>query len=168
MILFSTERLDVVVLDATLARAATEDRMAMAQMLDATIDPSWPLPDFAEFLPVMARTMEQDPDLSPYGGVILVRRSRVVVGEIGLHGAPIDGKAEVGYSVVPAWRGRGIATEGVRGLVNWAFENLAMTRLAASTEPSNEASQRVLLKAGFRREPGQDRQGLFGFLRTLG
>lgn len=57
--------------------------------------------------------------------------------------------AEVGYSVLREYRGRGIATEALRALVVEAFERLGMRRVRAYCVPDNAASRRVLANAGF-------------------
>lgn len=57
--------------------------------------------------------------------------------------------AEVGYSVVLAYRGRGIATEAVDALVEEAFARLHMRRVRAYCVPENLASRAVLEHAGF-------------------
>ena len=44
----------------------------------------------------------------------------VVVGGIGFHGPPSGDVVEVGYGVVPAARGRGVATEALRLLLDVA------------------------------------------------
>jgi [ribosomal protein S5]-alanine N-acetyltransferase len=162
-VLFRTERLEVVSLSAAHARAATDYREEFAAMLDAEIDDDWPLPDFAEYLPVMARTLERDAELMAYGGVIILREPRIVIGEVGLHGAPRDGRAEVGYSIVPSRRKRGIATEALQGLMKWSYETLAISRLAARCLPENHPSKRVLEKNGFRFVSGPDREGLLHY-----
>lgn len=80
-------------------------------------------------------------------------RSGGPVGEIGLYyQEPANGQAMVGYSMVPAWRGRGLATRAVRLLALWAFAETGVARLVAGTLPDNVGSQRVLHKTGFRRE----------------
>ena len=74
-------------------------------------------------------------------------------GEIGLYyWSPRTGEAITGYSMMPAWRGRGHATRAVRLLADWAFEHVGIARLVAGTAPWNTASQRVLERAGFERE----------------
>jgi RimJ/RimL family protein N-acetyltransferase len=74
-------------------------------------------------------------------------------GDIGLYyDDPRTGQATIGYAVLPAWRGRGLATRAVRLLARWAFTCAGIGRLGAGTLPGNAASQRVLEKAGFRRE----------------
>jgi RimJ/RimL family protein N-acetyltransferase len=60
--------------------------------------------------------------------------------------------AMIGYSVLPEWRGRGYATRALRLISRWAFTEAGIARLTAGTHPDNKASQRVLERAGFRRE----------------
>lgn len=71
------------------------------------------------------------------------------------HPEPQTGQAVIGYSMLPAWRGRGHATRAVRLLAGWAFGSAGIARLTAGTLPANVASQRVLEKAGFRRDGRQ-------------
>jgi RimJ/RimL family protein N-acetyltransferase len=94
----------------------------------------------------------------------------LVVGDIGFHGPPAeDGPAEVeiGYDVVPALRGRGVATRAAVLIQRVAWRDGAAV-LRAATERDNRASQRVLLRSGFVEEgegryvverPPQDRAG---------
>jgi RimJ/RimL family protein N-acetyltransferase len=49
-------------------------------------------------------------------------------------------------------RGRGLASRAVAMLVRWALEHAGMVRIEALIEPDNAASQRVVERAGFRRE----------------
>jgi RimJ/RimL family protein N-acetyltransferase len=85
--------------------------------------------------------------------VILDTASGERAGEIGLYyQEPSTGQAMIGYSMMPAWRGRGYTTRAVQLLALWAFAETAIARLVAGTLPDNIGSQRVLQKAGFRRE----------------
>ncbi|HVL22884.1 MAG TPA: GNAT family protein [Thermomicrobiales bacterium] len=64
------------------------------------------------------------------------------------------GIASIGYSLAPAFRGRGIASGALRQVVALAFDpaGLALHRLEANVAVANVASQRVLQAAGFARE----------------
>jgi RimJ/RimL family protein N-acetyltransferase len=94
-------------------------------------------------------------------------REATVVGDIGFHGPPaveatpaVHAKPaderrgdepvelEIGYNVVAALRGRGIATQACRLLLAYAWRHGA-TLVRAETDPDNHPSQRVLLRAGF-------------------
>jgi len=74
-------------------------------------------------------------------------------GDLGLfYNEPPLQQAMVGYSMLPAWRGRGYVTRAVELLALWTFAETAIARLIAGTLPTNHSSQRVLAKAGFKRE----------------
>lgn len=60
--------------------------------------------------------------------------------------------AEIGYWLNPRFWGRGICTEAVIALTNWAFETLEYRRIYAGVFSNNPASMRVLEKAGYTRE----------------
>ena len=61
------------------------------------------------------------------------------------------GFAEIGYILFPHGRGQGYATRTDRLVAGWVFE-LGVGRLQARTSLENVASERVLERAGFRRE----------------
>jgi RimJ/RimL family protein N-acetyltransferase len=73
-----------------------------------------------------------------------------LLGAIGL--TPIEHRLSVGYWIVPAERGRGVATDAVRLLAAWALRDLGYPRLELYHFVGNDASGRVATKAGFRRE----------------
>lgn len=60
--------------------------------------------------------------------------------------------ALVGYSIDEAYIGKGIATEAVKLMTVFGFEELRLHRIEAYVSPDNEGSIRVLEKTGFRRE----------------
>lgn len=66
--------------------------------------------------------------------------------------APAEHKSiELGFSFLPAYQGRGYATEAARAVVDWAFRN-GFHRVYGRLEPRNVASARVLEKLGMRKE----------------
>ena len=60
--------------------------------------------------------------------------------------------AEIGYSVVRAHRGRGIATEAVGALVQEGFRRARLRRIRAYCLPENASSRAVLRRNGFEDE----------------
>jgi ribosomal-protein-alanine N-acetyltransferase len=72
-----------------------------------------------------------------------------VVGHAGFHGPPEDvGRAEIGYTVLPAYRGRGYATEAAAALVAYA-QAQGLSVVFATVAPGNAPSLRVVAKLGF-------------------
>jgi RimJ/RimL family protein N-acetyltransferase len=59
---------------------------------------------------------------------------------------------ELGYLVAPEARGRGVATEALRLLTDWAFRELAAERIELRIAAENTASQRVAERCGYVRE----------------
>jgi ribosomal-protein-alanine N-acetyltransferase len=59
------------------------------------------------------------------------------------------GAAEVGYSILAAFRGSGFATESARAIVDFAFRDSDLRQVDACCVPENVASRRLLARAGF-------------------
>ena len=60
--------------------------------------------------------------------------------------------AELGYVLGAEARGRGVATEALRQLTAWAFDEQDMIRLQLLISGSNDASKRVAQRCGYRFE----------------
>lgn len=74
------------------------------------------------------------------------------VGSVSLHyTTPQTGTATLGYNLLPAARGKGLASRAARLLLRWAFTEARIPLVTAGTAPSNTASQRVLERVGFHR-----------------
>jgi len=65
---------------------------------------------------------------------------------------PAGRQLEIGYSLLPNERGKGYCSEAVKILTDYLFLSKDTERIQAQTDPRNLASQKVLEKAGFRRE----------------
>lgn len=98
------------------------------------------------------------------------------VGLVFLGVRPQAGVMGLGYWVVPDARGRGIGTRAVRLASAWALDVAGVARVEAWVEPTNAASVRLLVSAGFRREGllrsflsfGDRRADVIVFSRTAG
>lgn len=81
------------------------------------------------------------------------KASRNFLGTIGFNSInQAAHKGLIGYEVVPAVWGRGLATEAVRAIVRFGHERVELNRLEAVVMLDNHASARVLEKAGFVEE----------------
>ncbi len=72
----------------------------------------------------------------------------VVVGSASLTDLEHD-NAMVHYWLLPAARGRGLASHAVWQLCTWAFAEMNIGRVAAFVEPDNQPSAAVLERCGF-------------------
>ena len=59
---------------------------------------------------------------------------------------------EVGFWLVPAARGNGVATRAVRLVVSWAFEELDLLRVEMTTTPDNAGVFALAERLGFTHE----------------
>ena len=63
---------------------------------------------------------------------------------------------EIGWRLAAENWGRGLATEGAREMVRYAFEELKLPELVSITAVGNERSRRVMEKLGMTRDPVDD------------
>lgn len=77
-----------------------------------------------------------------------------LIGSIGVDDFTVgkEHKAEIGYWLSQAYRRQGLATDGLRVFIQYAFDNLELIRLTAHTLDFNTPSMRVLEKNRFKLE----------------
>lgn len=61
-------------------------------------------------------------------------------------------QAELGWTLDPAHTGHGYATEAVRALLDFCFQDLSVRRVHANCFTDNQASWRLMERVGMRRE----------------
>ena len=147
----ATTRLRLVAVTPAIVDAELEDGHRLAQVLGATLPSDWP-PEHHD-----TGTLRSTRDaLSRPGAagwwlqyiVFVAAPSPVVVGIAGYKGPPADGVVEIGYSVVPSWQRRGVATEACAALIEAAWRRGAQV-VVAHTLPHLLPSIGVLRKLGF-------------------
>jgi RimJ/RimL family protein N-acetyltransferase len=67
----------------------------------------------------------------------------------------VKGEVELGYVVAAGARGRGVASELLRQLTAWAFDELEAKRIVLIVDVDNAASSRVAARAGYMLESVQ-------------
>jgi len=125
--------------------------------LGAAIPPGWPDEHDAGFLRLRLEQARRDSSANEWlaRGLVL-RETGELVGHAGFHGPPgVNGPqrsdaVEVGYTVFPSFRGRGLATEAAAGLIDWARRAHGLRAFVASVAPGNDASLAIVRKLGFR------------------
>lgn len=103
---------------------------------------------------------------------IELRETGKCIGGISLRLKPDHEKAKFGYVLNRAFWNRGYMTEALSALLKLCFEELELNRVESTYYVGNEASGRVMEKAGLRREGqavGQEKvKGVFMDLVHLG
>ncbi len=92
---------------------------------------------------------------------IELKETGMLVGDCALKIEEHDERqAEIGYTLSRAYQGRGIASEGVSCVLEYAFVTLGLHRVIAITDCENAASVALLERLGLRRE-GHFRQNVW-------
>jgi len=92
-----------------------------------------------------------------YGYGLWIFRDRTnskFVGRGGLRKIYVDGieEIELAYALMPAYWGKGLATEMATAILAVGFEYLDISEVVCLTLTTNQASQRVMEKVGFQYE----------------
>ncbi|MDK2772208.1 MAG: GNAT family N-acetyltransferase [Flavobacterium sp.] len=84
---------------------------------------------------------------------ITERENDKCIGIIGFYRTqPENFRTELGYMIMPEYWGKGYITEAVKRLLHFAFENLNFHSIEAVIDSRHIASEKVLIKNGFRKE----------------
>jgi [ribosomal protein S5]-alanine N-acetyltransferase len=90
--------------------------------------------------------------VADWGFRYIVRKAPTptVIGAGGYTGPAKDGAIEIGYSICPSERRRGLATESTQALTDHAFRHSDVARVIAHTLPDLRSSIGVLENCGFK------------------
>lgn len=188
-----TLRLALIPATPALAQAELRDISAFSELLGAAIPGEWPPDELSDARVLFLCLLEANPawigwlgwyavelgaDDGGPGGFVLPSepgvdpvsggpplRPATLIGSVGFKGPPdADGAVEIGYSVLPSYQNRGLATEMTAALVEWAAVRGARL-VQAHVRPHHQASTRVLQKLGFRDTGTRDESGAMLFAR---
>jgi RimJ/RimL family protein N-acetyltransferase len=154
-------------------RAELAGHAALADALGARIPAGWPpeLYDADAIRWTLAR-LEETSEPAWYLYHVLRRDDdggRTAVGVCGFKGPPDDeGTVELGYGVLEEHRRQGYAVEAVRALLDAAFDDVRVTRVAAETLPELEPSIGVLRRCGFHLRGEGSEPGVIRYEKTRG
>ncbi len=85
--------------------------------------------------------------------IIADRETDIMIGTCTLYDIqPQHLRAGLGYALLPARQGQGLAREAVALALDWAFNTVNFHRIEADIEPRNSASEKLLLALRFEPE----------------
>lgn len=100
-------------------------------------------------------------------GIVPVEAPESMVGTVGLFNWRDEPEpaAELGYDLAPEWWGRGLMSEAIGAVVEYAFDGLGLTYLEGMVLVGNDRSCRTLERMGFLRmgvlpNHGEDEHGV--------
>jgi RimJ/RimL family protein N-acetyltransferase len=88
-----------------------------------------------------------------YQFIVLKKDNEEVIGDIGIHFLDPEGKqVEIGCTFAKQHHGNGYANEAMQEIIDYLFYKLDKHRIIGSIDPNNQASEKTLLRLGFRKE----------------
>ena len=105
-----------------------------------------------------------------YDWAVVDRESGHMIGTCGFtsFNCPHD-TAEIGYVLNPTYQGKGLATEAVRRLLDFGFDELGLHRIEAHFMEGNDASRRLMERVGMTFEGfSRESMKIKGKYRTIG
>jgi [ribosomal protein S5]-alanine N-acetyltransferase len=151
-----TPRLELRSMSEAFMQAIVDGRVEDARwLLDAALPAEPPGDDVTRFLTRRLEQVRQNPDVLRWlTRAIVFLENRTMVGNVGFHGEPgvngtnLSGALEIGYGILPEFRGKGYATEAVAALLEWA-QREGIRHFIASVSPDNAPSLAIVRKLGF-------------------
>jgi len=148
--MIETRNLQLIPCESSHLETVMRDKKGLEPILGVSVPDSWPV--FPGAVSYVYEKLRSDPSAVGWWTYLFVYAGdRVLAGEGGFKGPPDESnEVEIGYAMVPEYRGRGLATEAAGGLVGWAFSHPEVTAVKAETLPDGQASIKVLEKLGMK------------------
>ena len=131
--------------------AIMDDSQRLERLLGVSISEGWAA--FPESIPRGYQYLKAHPEARGWWMYLFTHlREKELIGHGGFKGrADESGMVEIGYSIAPAWRTRGMATEAAQGLIDYAFSHPQIKMVDAHTLAAKNPSTRVLEKIGMQK-----------------
>ena len=148
-------------------------RLILRHQIVADLDALWALycnPEITKYIPDAPRNYQEAreelewflnghpkyPELGLWATIH--KETGKFIGRCGLLPWTIEGQqeVEVAYTLAQEYWGQGLATEAAKGILQYGFDKLKLTRLICLIDPQNVASQRVAEKIGMTLEKEVD------------
>jgi RimJ/RimL family protein N-acetyltransferase len=163
-------RLELISMSPQMLEALLEGRRNEArQLLGVAVPDDWDS-RYDGFIRLRVEQMRRDPAIQEWLVRALVLRGaeREMVGHAGFHGPPgVNAKrkptaVELGYTIFPPFRRRGLGAETAAALIRWAHEERGVEDFVASVAPDNAPSLAIVRRLGFVQtgEQWDDEDGL--------
>ena len=151
--MIETARLKLIPCELAHFEAMLRDENELAGLLQVSLAKDWLGFEAArEAMPPSYQYLKSNPSALGWWTYLFVHtEDRALIGLGGYRGVPdSNGMVEIGYSIAPGYRGRGLASEAAAGMIDYAFSHTHVMRVDAHTLPEANPSTRVLQKVGMK------------------
>ena len=114
--------------------------------------PAAPPPYMADPLPVVRERLRRRPEEAPWWNWLMLERETMrAVGLVAFGGPPDEtGTVLIGYAVYEQFEGHGYATEAVKEMIAWAFQQAGVRQVRTLAPVWNTPALRVAENVGMR------------------
>ena len=146
--MIKTERLSLIPAELKHFEAFERNENDLAQMLNVGFADGWLV--FPEVVALSREFLRNNADAINWWMYFFVHAAdKKLIGNGGFKGkSDSAGTVEIGYAIAPSYRGKGLATEAVLGLIDFAFSHPQVKCVQAHTLAEENESVRVLRKVG--------------------
>jgi ribosomal-protein-alanine N-acetyltransferase len=149
-----TSHLALIAITPAMLRSEQADDKKLGELIQSTIPPNWPPVDWEpHVLDTLLAQYERCPEQIDWHRYITFLNpdgTRTLIGASGAFWRETSpAECEIGYSILPPYEGRGLATEATRALLDVIRKDHRITSVIAHTFPHLPASVRVMQKCGF-------------------
>jgi len=154
--MIKTQHLKLIPYELKHFEAILNDQKELGPLLGVTVFDNWFIfPGVAgvEAIRWGYEHLKSNPDAAGWWTYLFIHvEDSALIGHGGFKGKANEaGMVEIGYAIVPAYRGRGLATEAAQGLTDYAFSHPHVKTVDAHTLAEPNASTRVLERLGMKR-----------------
>jgi RimJ/RimL family protein N-acetyltransferase len=145
-------RLRLVWMSPAFMEAAVEgDRATAEHLIGVELPAEWPDESAQRVMQMRLRQIEKEPASASWLLRLMVDGSATAVGFVNFHGRPVEGRAELGYTVFAPYRRMGYASEAAIAMMRWARDQHGVETFVVSISPSNAPSLAMAERLGFER-----------------
>lgn len=149
-----TPRLSLIAITPEMVRSEQACDGRLGEFIQCAIPANWPPRDWEphvlEFVLNQFAKHPEQVGWHRYVSFVPPDGRRALIGSLGAFSkADHPSECEVGYSILAPYEGRGFATEGVMGLIDYLRADELLESVIAHTFPSIPGSIRVMEKCGF-------------------
>ena len=147
-----TTRLSLIPANKLILQTLLQSDEALARLLSINIAKKWAEFGRAIFQYSLDKIEVEPSEENWWMYLVIYREENRLIGNGGFKGKPDEnGCVEIGYSIAPAYRNQGFATEMAQGLIAHAFSFPLVKKVVAHTLAEVNASGAVLQKCGMKR-----------------
>lgn len=149
--MIKTERLKLIPFELEHFEALLRDERELADMLGVSLADDWlGFEEAREAMSYSYEYLKSHPGALGWWTYLFIHGAdNALIGLGGFKGeADPSGTVEIGYSIAPGYRRRGLATEASRGMIDYAFSHPHVREVIAHTLPERNPSTRVLERVG--------------------